>query len=151
MASAIAKGVGLPISTKQSVEVCRFIRGRNVEWAKKTLSSVVKQKLAVPYKRYNDNVGHRHGMMSGRYPTKTCRHILALLNSAEKNALFKGLAVSNLIIHISASKGAKVHRYGRKPGKSAKRTNVYVELAEKIENESQNKNNKTKEVQKKRE
>lgn len=148
MAEAIAKCFGLPISTKQSVEVCNFIRGRPIEWVKKTLADVVKQKIAVPYKRYNDNVGHRPGMMSGRYPMKTCKHILAIVNSAEKNAQFKGINSSDLIVNVIANKASKVNRYGRKPGKSAKRTNIFVELAKAKEEKKEKDNNAKQEAKK---
>lgn len=137
--TATAKAIGLPISRKQSVEVCRLIRGKNIDWVKKTLVDVIKEKIAVPYKRYNDNVGHRCGMAAGRYPMKTCKHILSLVNSVEKNAKFKGLNTTDFVVDISAHKGPKAVRYGRKPGKSAKRTNLFVALVQ-AKNELKNKN-----------
>ncbi len=46
---------------------------------------------------------------------------------------FKGLSVNNLVVnHISAQKGAKTMRYGRKQNK-AKRTHIEVIVEEKKE------------------
>ena len=63
-----AIGRNLQISTKQSVEICNFIRNKSLKVAKNMLNSVVNKKIAVPYKRYRRDVGHKAGMASGRYP-----------------------------------------------------------------------------------
>ena len=126
---ARAMGRDLPISIKQSVEICSALRKKDVENAKKILNMAISKKKAIPFKRYNDNVGHKRGMAAGRYPLKACGHILELLESAESNAGQKGL--SNLVIaHICAHKGAKVWRYGRRSGLKAKRSNVEIVLEE---------------------
>ncbi len=128
---AKAVGVALPISRKQSIMVCKFIRNKSVQFAKKQLSEVMKKKLAVPYTRFNDDIGHKAGMAAGRYPLKTCTHILALLESAESNAQFKGLSTGDLIIaHISAQKGPDTWRYGRHMRRRAKRTHIEIVLEE---------------------
>ena len=70
-------------------------------------------------------------MAAGRYPIKACQHILALLESAESNAQFKGLSTADLIVtHISAQKGPDTWRYGRHIRRQAKRTHIEIILEE---------------------
>lgn len=128
---APAVGVALPISTKQAIEICSSIRGKKLERAKVVLSDAIKAKVAIPFKRFTDGVGHKPGKMAnGRYPKKACTEIMNLLNSAQANAQFKGLSSADLIIrHINAQKGANTPRYGRRR-RFTKRTTVEVILAE---------------------
>ncbi len=127
-----AVGTGLPISSKHSREICAKIRGLKINTAKKFLADVISLDAAVPYKRYIKEMPHRKGpMAAGRFPVKASKHILDILKSAEANAQFKGLSIKNLLIkHISAQKGSKTIRYGRRQNK-AKRTHIEVILEEK--------------------
>ncbi len=146
MEGARAVGIGLPISVKHSVEVCRFIRGKELGAAKKMLEEVIRMKKAVPYKRFNFDLGHKSGMMSARYPVKTCKQILKLLESVEVNAQFKGMNTSQLeIVHIAAHKSAEPYHPGRFRGRKMKRAHVEVIVQEKKKQES-----KEKDVKKKR-
>jgi large subunit ribosomal protein L22 len=131
--SACAVGMNLPISLKQSVEVCNFIRGKPVEKAKALLASVIAEKQPVPYKQFNGDVGHRKGnMAAGRYPIKTCTHILQIVESAESNAQFKGLVPKDLILKQVCAQGASnTPRYGRQRGRYAKRIHIEVVVEEK--------------------
>ena len=96
---AIAKGLDLPISTKHSVEICSFIRYKEVIKAKKQLSLVLKKKLAVPLTRFNKDRGHRKGSIGpGFYPLKAAKEILDLLKLVEANARNKGLNSDVLIL-----------------------------------------------------
>lgn len=135
---ARAVGRSLPISAKQSVEVCSYIRGRKVESAKVVLKNVIEKKLPVPYKRYNRSMGHKKGDISvGRYPVKTSKNILSIIESAEANAQFKGLNTSNLrIAHICAHKGSSQWHYGRQRRRQMKRTHIEVVVAEGAEEKS---------------
>ncbi|MEK6822449.1 MAG: 50S ribosomal protein L22 [Nanoarchaeota archaeon] len=127
---AKAVGVGLPISYKHGSEVARFIRGMKVSRAKTVLDNVMRFKEAVPYTRYFEEIAHQKNVGPGRFPIKTCKNILAILESAEANAQFKGLNTGNLIIkHIAAQGGGKVHHYGRN-GRKAKRAHIEIVLAE---------------------
>ena len=128
---AAAVGMSLPISTKQAIEICNFIRGKMLERAKVLLDGVINEKVPVPFKRFTDGVGHKKGKVAGgRYPKKACIMILALLNSAQANAQFKGLSGTDLLLrHISAQKAAQAWHYGRRRRK-AKRTTVEVVLTE---------------------
>ena len=129
---ARAVGRSLPISPKQSIEICNFIRNKNVNYAKNVLSNVIKEKQIIPFRRFNSDVGHKKQFAAGRYPKKASKEILDLINVVEANAQFKGLNTSNLIItHINSNKAATVMRSGRKRSRKAKRTNVEIVVQEK--------------------
>jgi len=129
---AIINGKNLGISRKISVEVCRLIRNKPTDTAKKILQRVIEKKQAVPYKRYLKEIPHRKGKMAtGRYPLKTSKTILDLIKSAEANAKDKGMSSKLIISHISAHKGESQSRYGRKIGQQAKRTHIKIIVKEK--------------------
>ena len=130
---AIAKGISLPISFKQSVEICRFIKDRNIDNAKEILQKVIDKKAAIPFRRYNWDLGHKKKIGPARYPEKASKEFIKLIENVEANAQFKGLNTSNLIItHISAHKAGKAWHVGRKSRRKMKRTNVEIVVEEKV-------------------
>ncbi len=129
---ATAFGRGLPISTKQSVEICNFIRYKTVEETKKLLERVIEGKVAVPFKRYNKNVGHRKGKIaSGRYPMKASEYILGLVKNAEANAKNLGLGSPLIISEAIANIGVRNWHPGRIRRIKAKRTHIKLVVKEK--------------------
>ena len=136
-------GRALPISFKHSIEICNFIRNKDVNYARNVLSKVIEQKQAVPLRRFNANTGHKKNIAAGRYPKKASIEILSLINSVEANAQFKGLNTANLVItHINANKASKVMRFGRKRSRESKRTSVEIVVQEKADKKSEGKENK---------
>src|SRR3989338_3301847 len=125
MNNAKAKGISLPISTKESVEVADFIRGKTVVLAKKILQNAIAQKVPIPFNVYTNGVGHRKGnLLAGKYAPNTCKNILMILESAEANAQSRGLNSSTLkIAEIIANKGPTTGKAGRQGG-NAKRTHI---------------------------
>lgn len=129
-----AKAVGrdMEISTKNSVEICRFIRGKPLERAKNELKQVILGKMAVPYKRYNKDTAHRTKLGPGRYPQKTAKGILRILESVTSNAQSLGLSTGKLnIVHVCAHKASSPMKGGRNRGRSMKRTHIEVVVEEK--------------------
>lgn len=128
--------MALPISFKQSVEICGFIRNKSVNDAKKVLQDVVNKKAAVPFKRFTFDLGHKKKIGPGRYPHKASREFIRLIEEVEANAKFKGLNASNLAIsHISAHKAGKAWHSGRKTRRRMKRTNVEIVVEESTKKE----------------
>ena len=147
MARAI--GMALPISFKQSVEICRFIRNKNISNAKEMLQDVVKKKAAVPFRRFNFDLGHKKKIGPGRYPQKASEEFIKLIENVEANAQFKGLNTSNLTIaHISAHRAGKIWHFGRKSRRRMKRTNVEIIVEETANKDESNKEAKTKAMDK---
>ena len=126
-----ANASNLPISTKQSVEICNFLRFRNLQKAKRILTDAMNKKIAIPYKRYYMDTGHKPGIAAGRYPYKASFEILKLLNSAEANAENKGLDTEKLVISkMIANKGNRMYHTGRHRGIKMKRTHIELTLEE---------------------
>lgn len=153
--SGKAIGLSLPISTKFSIEICNFIRGKELEKGKKMLEAVIKKKRPLPLKRFKGDIGHKRGIDKGpgRYPIKACGKILDMINSAEANAQFKGLSTENLMIrHICAQRAAAQWRFGRQRRRKMKRTHIEVVLEEKEgKKESKKEKKSTKEEKKQKE
>jgi len=129
----MAKVVGrsLPISTKFSVEVCRFIKGKKVSVAKQHLAEVIKLIRAVPIKISKREIPHQIGVGPAKFPKKIAAEVLSLVEGAEANAQFKGLNTSNLIIKKAAAcKAATQWHYGRQKRRRMKRTNIEIIVEE---------------------
>lgn len=137
---ARATGRSLPISFKQSIEICNFIRNKKISYAKNVLSKVIERKQAIPFKRFNMDVGHKKGIAAGRYPKKASKEILSLINNVEANAQFKGINTANLVItHINANKASKVMHSGRKRSREFKRTHVEIVVQEEVKKKKEDK------------
>jgi len=142
-------GRNMPISTKQTIEIANFIRGKNLMKSKEMLAKVITKEKAVPYGRFNMDTGHRKGNVGpGRYPVKASKEILNLLDSLEANAQNKGLDVDALYIKtIIPNQGATVWHYGRQRRRQAKRTNIEI-IAEEKEEEKKKRKEKGKDEKK---
>mgnify|MGYP002638896704 FL=1 len=130
--NASARGFDMGISTKASIEVASFVRGKDLAKAKALMENVIIKKVAVPFTKFNRDVGHKKGRIAaGRYPINVATEVLRLLNSAEKNAENKGLDVKALFVKsIVANKGTGTVRASRHRGRQAKRTHIEIILEE---------------------
>jgi len=139
---SIARAVGrdVEISKKQAIEVCNFIKGMNVDDAKKILQDVINKKKAVKFRRFTGGAAHRKGIGAGKYPIKCCIEILRLLNQVAANASFKGLNPSNMIIKaLCPQTGAKRWHYGRQRRRRMKRANLEIVIQESEEKKTSKK------------
>ena len=127
-----AKGLNLPISTKDTIEISNAIRGKPVARAKAILNDVISEKVPIKYRRFTNGVGHKPGIGSGRCPVNASKSILKILNSAEANAQVAGLDVKMLIIQaIIPNRASRGYHFGRHRGMQTKSTNVEIVLGEK--------------------
>jgi len=131
-----ASGRELRVSPKSAREVCKTIKGMMLTRAKRYLKDVMTKKKPVPFKRFKKKGGHRRGLekaFTGRYPVKTAKHILKILEGAEANAEYKGLDTERLrIIHASAYPGMKIKGYMQRAfGRSSPKfeTLCHIEVA----------------------
>jgi large subunit ribosomal protein L22 len=131
---AKALGIALPISRKKTVELCKFIKGRQLTKAIMLLEKVREEKVAIPFTRFGKGgTGHKPGIGPGRYPKKACFEVIKLLKQVEANARFKGLDTTSLVIkNALARQGAQSFHYGRKRRRKMKRTHVEVVVAETV-------------------
>jgi len=129
---ARANGLGLPISTKVAYELANVIRGKTATKAVSYLENVIAMDVAVPYKRFNADIGHKPGhIAAGRYPVKAATNFLKVLKGAISNAIDKGLDESVLrIVHISANRGPAQWHYGRQRRRQMKSTHLEIVVAQ---------------------
>ena len=122
------------ISHKHAREVSVAIQGLTVDKARDYLQSVIEHKRSIPFRRFKNQVGHRTdpGVMSGRYPQKTVKEVLKLLDNLESNAEYKGMDLDRLrIVNATVHKGVVVKRFTpRAMGRATAKNNVltHVEL-----------------------
>jgi len=112
--SAFVNISSIPISTKHSIAICKFIKGKKIEGAIDDLEKVVLLKKAVPMK---GEIPHRKGMMSGRYPKKAAGHFIKLLKGLSANANVNGLeapVISEAIANLASRPYSKFGRVRRK-------------------------------------
>lgn len=137
--TAKAIGRSLRISPKHAVEICRQIRGMQLEDAKDYLNRIIHMEEPVPFKRHNKKIAHRRGIKgwpSGRYPVKAATQMLTVLEGAEANAEYKGLDTENLkIAHISSHKGRVIRgwtprAFGRASPFNTPTTHIQIVLEE---------------------
>jgi len=126
-----ACGKNLNISPKQSIEICNYVRGRPLAQAKRLIQASIDMKVPIPFKRFTNGLGHKHGMAAGRFNPKACTEILKVIKSAEANAKNKGLNVPDLrLVHIATMTAPKSWHYGRKKRSVAKAAHLEVVLEE---------------------
>src|SRR3989338_6221571 len=126
-ASAAVKNVA--ISMKQCVEISNCLRYHSTSYAKQFVEEVANLQRAVPFRRYNKDMGHKPGMAAGRFPQKAAKVFLTLLKSVEANAQVQGLDPSNLkIVKLMANQAAVPFGGGRLQH-GTKRSHIEVVVA----------------------
>ena len=132
-------GKDLPISKKHAVEICDFIRGKPVQRSKELLQEVVNMERALPFRRFNKDMGHRKGKIaSGRYPKKASEMVIGLLESLEANAQNKGMDTKSLYIKtIIANKAHTPWHFGRLRRRKMKRAHIEIIAMEKAQKQTE--------------
>ncbi|NLI74239.1 MAG: 50S ribosomal protein L22 [Euryarchaeota archaeon] len=134
--TARAIGKEIPISPRKSREVCRMVRGKDVDVALRMLEEVVELKRPVSFPRRDAGAAHKKGIGPGRYPEKCARAISRVIESAIHNAEYKGLDTDNLKIKvITANLGRTIPGYmprahGRSTPWNQQTVNIEVILEE---------------------
>jgi large subunit ribosomal protein L22 len=122
------------ISHKHAREIAVKIKGMSIETARDYLQDVIKLKRAVPFRRYNNEVGHKSdtGVMAGRYPQKAATEFVKLIDNLESNAEYRGMDLDRLkIINATVHKGRKIQRFTpRAMGRASPKVDIltHVEL-----------------------
>lgn len=124
----IVNGRDLNISKKQSLAVCKMIRGKTIKEAISMLEEVLQFKRVV--KMNNMEIPHKHGkgVMAGRYPLKTAKEFIRLLKQLNANAIVNGIEPESYAIYCKADTAARPYRRG---GMRAKRSHLFLKLEEK--------------------
>ena len=122
------------ISHKHAREIAVAIKGLSIESERDNLQSVINLERAIPFRRYNNEVGHKSdtGVMAGRYPKKAATEFVRLLDNLESNAEYRGMDLDRLkIINATVHKGRKIERFiPRAQGRATPKIDIltHVEL-----------------------
>jgi large subunit ribosomal protein L17e len=115
--AAKAQGSYLRVHFKNTREAAQAIRGMPLKKAQKYLNAVIAHTDIVPFRRAKS--AGRKAMAGkykcagkqGRWPEKSCRFLLDLLQNAESNAVTQHLDVDQLkITHIQVNRAPKLRR-----------------------------------------
>jgi len=117
----IVHGRNVPISTKKSVGICKFIMGKKIQDAIAELEQVEKGRRAVPMK---GEIPHRKGkIMSGGFPKNGAKEFIILLKSLLGNANANDIE-EPIVTEAIANIGERP--YGRFGRTRKKRTHVLI-------------------------
>jgi large subunit ribosomal protein L22 len=127
---ALVNGFALPISTKQAMAICKFIRGKRIGDAIRELEDVKIKRKAVPMK---GEIPHKKGAGkfasgSGRYPKNASESFINLLKTLAANSNMNGM--EEPIIHKAIANIAS-RPFGKGGRVRKKRTHVRIIAIEK--------------------
>jgi ribosomal protein L22 len=144
---AYVYGSNLPVSTKTSMALCRFIKNKNPSQMIFALEKVQNMQIAVPFKgEIPHRKGFKEGYARGRYPLKTSGYFIKLLKSLVSNAKTNNMDAEKIIVTIAKADKASSPVRGTRMGfgrKRFKRSNIYIEAREKTKNKHNEKNKKS--------
>ncbi|MEK6897798.1 MAG: uL22 family ribosomal protein [Nanoarchaeota archaeon] len=128
--NAVVNAYSIPVSTKQAIAVCRFIKNKKIEDAIRDLEEVIKKKRVVPMR---GEIPHQRGnVMSGRYPKKTSQHFIKLLKTLSANSSVNGLNDTIICEAVSNIASRPFGKFGRVRKKRTHVKIVAMERKEKI-------------------
>lgn len=123
---AVVNSFGAPLSTKYSIAICRFIKGKKIENAIFDLEQVIVKKKAIPMK---GEIPHRKGkIMAGRYPERSSKYFIKILKSLLANTVTNGFENPTITEAIANIASRPYGRFGRV---RKKRTNIKIVAREK--------------------
>ncbi|ORX72713.1 50S ribosomal protein L22, partial [Linderina pennispora] len=114
--SAKTRGSYLRVHFKNTVETANAIKGRKLLNAVRYLKDVEEHKQCVPFRRFHGGIGRTaqakaFGATMGRWPAKSAKFLLGLLENVQANAEAKGLNVEELVVkHILVNAAPKQRR-----------------------------------------
>jgi large subunit ribosomal protein L17e len=99
----VAKAFDLRVHFKNTYETAKAIKGMLVEKAVQYLEQVLKHERCVPFTKYDGATGRtgqakEFGLTHGRWPEKSVKVLLNLLQNAKSNAESKRLNVDKLVV-----------------------------------------------------
>lgn len=140
-----ARGSNLRVHYKNTRETAMALKGMSLKRAQAFLEDVIAHRDTVAFRRHKGGVGRtaqakRHGVTQSRWPEKSCRFMLDLLQNAESNADIQGLEADTLYVyHIQVNRASQLRRrtyraHGRINPYMSSPCHVEVILAQKSEN-----------------
>jgi ribosomal protein L22 len=123
---AVVNGKSVPISTLDSMFICKFIKRKTIQKAIADLEQVLEFKKPIPMK---GEIPHRKGkIMSGRYPLNSVKEFIKLLKSLQANANVNGIDEPVIVEAVANMAYRPFGRFGRV---RRKRTHIKIKVIEK--------------------
>ena len=113
---AKASGKDIKVSFKNTYECAKMMKGWTIEEARKYYKDVLNHQRCVPFTRFNGGIGRtaqakEFKLTQGRWPEKSLKYLLSLLDNLESNANAKQLNLKELIIkHVQLNRAAQGRR-----------------------------------------
>merc|ERR1712066_74578 len=111
-----ACGKDLRVHFKNTYNVARAVKGMGLKQAQKYLTDVLNHTRCIPMRRFAGSTGRtaqakEWGLTMGRWPTKSVKIVMGLLENMLANANTKQLEVDNLVInHVQVQAAQKGRR-----------------------------------------
>jgi large subunit ribosomal protein L17e len=92
------------------------IKGYRLKKAQRYLEDVIAHKDAIPFRVFTGGIGHhaqakKYKHPNCRWPEKSCRYLLDLLQNAESNAEIQGIEIDQLYVyHIQVNRAPQLRR-----------------------------------------
>jgi len=106
----------LRVHYKNTYETCAAIKGMNVAAAGRYLRDVLAKRRCIPFRHHNGHVGRtgqakEFDWTQGRWPQKSVKVVIGLLQNLESNAAVKGLDTEKLVLrHVQVNRAQKGRR-----------------------------------------
>lgn len=131
-----AIGKEVSVSPKHCREVCKMLKGMNIEQVRTYLQGVADLKTPVPYSRFKLYLSPKPKVGPARYPVKAAKAILAVIESARSNAEYKGLDADNMKVKWATANRGRITQghmpraFGRSTPWNEQTTNIEIILEE---------------------
>ena len=127
---AIVNAYSVPISTKYSIAVCRFVKNKRIDKAIEDLEMVIAKKKAVPMRgEYAHQRGkNKYASGAGKFPKIASEHFINILKTLKANAEYNQMdepIISEAVANFAAR---PLGRFGRH---QKKRTHIQIKCVEK--------------------
>lgn len=116
VAAVSARGSDLRNHFKNTYETATAVKGMTLSNARQYLCDVLEHKRCVPFRKFTRHIGRtpqakEFNQSQGRWPTKSVKCVLDLLQNCESNAAAKNIDVNNLYIwHVAVQRAMKGRR-----------------------------------------
>ncbi|OIR59180.1 MAG: 60S ribosomal protein L17 [Amphiamblys sp. WSBS2006] len=107
---------GMRLSFKNTTQTGNAIKNMTLPEATKYLKDVCDKKRCIPFRFFNGGIGKtsqakEFGATEGRWPEKSCKLVLSLLQNAKSNAENKGVETADLVVkHVQVNCGFRFRR-----------------------------------------
>lgn len=113
---AKASGSEIPCHFKNTYEAAKMMKGKTIEQIRRYFGQVLEHKQCVPFMRFNGGIGRtgqatQFGWTQGRWPEKSVKYLLTLIDNLENNAKAKQLNLEEMVItHVQLNQAQKGRR-----------------------------------------